>query len=139
MAKSEEFSGMVVDAAEEAFRQAGLDEEGLRLLLTRREEFRRILIGNIRSSIEGVTNEGLRTILNRSIELEKRKRENLGAAVVEDVKKLMRDAASTGSSVRERQQRERLDGLISYWASVLRIRTGDLVLGPGLDPFVPKK
>jgi uncharacterized protein (UPF0335 family) len=126
---------MMADAAQEALRQTGLDEESFRLLLTRKEEFCKMLIDDIRSSIEAVTNERLHDILSRSIELEKRSRKD-PEAMVEEVKDLMRDAASAGSSVREREQREKLESLISYWASRLRIQTGELVLSPGLDPFL---
>ena len=136
MEKPGEFSDTVVSAAEEALRQAGLDEEGLRLLSTRKEEFCGMLIEDMRSSIEAVTNERLRDILNRSIELEKINREN-PEAVIEDIRRLMRDAASTGSSVRERKQRARLEALISYWASVIRIQTHEFILGPHLVSFSP--
>ncbi|HEY4509518.1 MAG TPA: hypothetical protein VJC15_00840 [Candidatus Paceibacterota bacterium] len=137
MEKSGELSNMVIEAFQEGLRQAGLDEEGFRLLIARKEEFCGILIGEIRSSIEAVTNERLRDILVRSSKLEEKFRKNPESAVV-DAKNLMQDAASTGSSVRERQQRARLEALISYWASVLRIQTGGFVLGPRLDPCARK-
>jgi len=142
MRKSVESLDMIVDATQEALRQAGLNEESLCLLLTRREEFRRMLIQDIRSSIEAVTNERLRDIFERSRKLEESNRKNPlenPEAVIEDIRRLMQDATSVGSSVRERQQRMGLEGLISYWASILRIRTGELVLGPDLDPFLPRK
>ena len=66
MEKSGELSNMVIEAFQEGLRQAGLDEEGFRLLIARKEEFCGILIGEIRSSIEAVTNERLRDILVRS-------------------------------------------------------------------------
>lgn len=128
---------MVVGAVQEALRQADLDEEDLRLLHTRKEEFSRMLIGDILSSIEAITNERLREIFDRSGKLEEESRQ--GREVVAEAKKLMQDAASAGKHVRERQQRDRLEALIAYWAAALRVRTEEFIVGPHLDPFLPTR